>query len=195
MSDQNLHQDIDTIRRMIESSRRDRASSGDIYVAWGVIVLLGTLLETLGMHLQWTRPWLVWLILGTLGGVYSGVVGHRRAAAAKVLTYASKVEGHAWLMCGISIIAVAFVGGATGAIPHQLITPLISLLIAVAIGVSGAVYENTALRAAGFGFAAVGIASLFLERPAPQILFAAMIVVGYILPGVAMNRSQEPEGA
>ena len=72
---------------------------------------------------------------------------------------------------------------------HTLITPIVSLLVSVAIGTSGAVYENRWLQASAFGFIAVGVASMFLTRPLPQILFCAMMVVGYILPGFAMQRA------
>ena len=57
MSEKDVQLELATIRRMIESSLRDRAESGDIYIMWGVVVLLGTLIEALGIHLNWSYPW------------------------------------------------------------------------------------------------------------------------------------------
>lgn len=189
MNEPSLHREIETIRRMIESSRRDRCESGDIYVMWGVIVLIGTVVEVVGVHLEWSHPWLGWLLLGSVGGAYSAVITRRRVASAKVLTYASKIEGFTWLIAAVAIASTAFIAGATGALHHDLITPVLSLIIAVAIGTSGAVYENRWLQASSLGFIATGTVSFFLGRPYPQLLFAAMVVVGYIMPGLAMRRA------
>ncbi len=189
-----LREELAEIRRAVEVARRDRAIHGDIYVLWGIIVTLGTVLEAIGIHYELAYPWMVWPILGSVGGISSAIIGSRRERTTKVLTYAAKVAVQTWFAATIAVVIVSFVGGISMQIPYRLITPLLSIIIAVPLRTTGTLYVNRPLRLASLGFFACGAVSLFLSRPYPQILFALMMIVGYIGPGLAMMRGERQRG-
>ncbi len=193
-ADEPLREELAEIRRAVEVARRDRAIHGDIYVLWGIIVALGTVIEAIGIQQGLPFPWMVWPILGSVGGIYSVIIGSRRERTTKVLTYAGKVEAQTWLAATIAVVIVSFVGGISRQIPYRLITPLLSIILAVPLRTTGTLYDNRHLRLASLGFFASGALSLFLDRPYPQILFALMMIVGYIGPGVAMIRAERRRG-
>jgi len=189
-----LREELAEIRRAVEVARRDRAIHGDIYVLWGLIVALGTVLEAVGIDRGVESPWIVWPVLATLGGIYSAITGHRRERSTRVLTHAAKVEGQTWLAATIAVVIVSFIGGVSGRIPYPLITPLLSVILGVPLRTTGTLYDSRHLRLASLGFFACGAISLFLDRPYPQILFTLMMLVGYVWPGLAMIRAERQRG-
>lgn len=185
-----VSEDLAEIRRAIEAARRDRATYGDIYVVWGLIVVLGTIIEIVANHLEAERPWLGWIVLAMIGGVWSGITSSRRERAARVLTHAARVEAQSWLACSIGLFVITFIGGISGRVSSHLITPLISVSLGVPVRTAGALYDNRHLRWASLGFFACGGITLFLPRTTGQFLFAAMMLVGYVWPGIAMIRAE-----
>lgn len=189
-----LREELAEIRRAVEVARRDRAIHGDVYVLWGLIVALGTVLEAALLQQSFERPWVVWPVLGTLGGIYSAITNHRRERSTRILTHAGKVEAQTWLAATVAVVIVSFVGGISGRIPSELITPLISVILGVPLRTTGTLYDSRHLRLASLGFFACGAVSLFLGRPYTQILFTIMMLIGYVWPGLQMIRAERQRG-
>lgn len=189
-----LREELAEIRRAVEIARRDRAIHGDIYVLWGMIVALGTVIEAIGLDQGVEHPWVVWPVLGALGGIYSTIAGFRRERSTQILTHVGKVEAQTWLAATIAVVIVSFVGGISGRVPSELITPLISVILGVPMRTAGTLYDSRYLRVSSLGFFACGAVSLFLDRPYPQILFTIMMLIGYVWPGLMMIRAERQRG-
>lgn len=171
------------IREVIERSRAERARSGDIYLVWGLAILVSDAI-TIGAQVLAGFPhgWVAFLVLTPLAAIYATAVGWRRSL--RLSTFGSRVEGQLWTFSLLSMTAVLGGGAAAGEIGLQHIVPLVSSVLGVAHGTAGALFGSRLATGSGLAFVAVAGASFFLSVPAQHALFLAAMVVGYVVPGV-----------
>ncbi len=180
-----LHQDLELIKRMVAQSRRVRARTGDIYLVVGALLVIAGIVDAL---VPGGVGWVAWPIGGGLGWLYAVISGVRRGAPQGHVSYAPRVEGVAWTVacCGVAITVL--LSQVTGAIKYTAVFPLIALLLATPLAVSGALYRYWPLTAGGGLFVAYALACVWLPPPALGPGFIVTMVLGYVAPGVGMLR-------
>lgn len=183
---------IQAIRAMVDRSRSDRARTGDIYVAWGVIVGLALLLHA-GLDLYGSAtPWIAWPVLAPIGMGYAAWRGRQEAGQA--ITYASRVEARLWMIVGLVLLVLCIGGPMSGTLPLRAITPVVSGVIAVGLGTSSELYRYRPLGYAGTFFVVVALVSLYLPWQAQFALMGVALLLGYVVPGVMMTRAARADG-
>lgn len=183
---------LQAIRDMLERSRSDRARTGDIYVAWALLVAIALAAHAALDAAGWSAPWAVWFALMPLGVAYAGYRG--RQEAGRAVTYASRVEGKVWLWAGVVVAALCIAGLGSKTLPPGAITPVVCGVVAVAMAVSGELYQSRVLAGSAALFLAVSVVGMFVPWHVQFGLMGAALLGGYVVPGITMMRAARGDG-
>ncbi len=188
-----LQQELELIKRMVSASRRVRAESGDIYLVVGILLFVG---GSYDWAVDSDMSWVAWPICGALGWLYAAASGIRRARRETRVTFGPRIEGVAWT---VTCIAIAILGGIyvpTKIIAVELMYPLMGLMLAIPLAVSGSVYRYWPLTAGALVFLLVGTVGALVPSEHRELIFLIGMALGYIGPGLAMLRlSQQQHGS
>ena len=180
-----IRANVDLIRRMVDQSRQVRAQTGHIYLWVGILFLIAALVDVL---VPGSLSWVGWPSAGVLSLGYAVWAGRRQAHGQGHLGYAPQVEGVAWTISSVIIgayIGLSFV--VEGGLP-RLMFPLISLMVAIPLTVSSALYRHWPLAAGAAVFVLVGVITAFMGDLGQRLGFSLAMLLGYVLPGVAMMK-------
>lgn len=184
-----IRDQIELIQRMVDQSRQVRAQTGHIYLGAGVAFLLAALVDGIGY--VWWDPawsWLGWPIAGAFAGLYSAVAGPRQAKRQPRLSYAPRIEGVTWLTASVVIWTYVILGLIQAGEPPALMFPVTGLMVTLPLAVSGALYRYWPLTAGAVVFFVVAVATAFMGDVAQRLGFALAMLLGYVLPGLAILR-------
>ena len=191
MDNSQFQEEVATIRKMIERTRRETFESGYLFIITGTIWLLAVIimatLELTG-HARLVQQW-GWIAFAILALV-SLSIGVWEGRKVQAQTYTRTLFSHLWGACGIVIVLITF------AVPHMnAYTPVTALMI-IGIGfyVTGAIFEMPLVQGSGvlwwIGMCALG----FVEGNMRLPIWIALISLGFILPGIVMNRQFRKQG-
>ena len=188
MENNEVKNEILYIKQMIEDSKRKMFDNGMHYIVWGILVAIactGTffLIET--QNYSYINR--LWAVIYITGGIVSFVLGARQGKKIP-LTFLGKVIIALWLS---SLIVISFMIFATLYSPHisDEITVLFpALILSIAHYVSGHICENNILKISGICWFASSFVFLFWVSSYNLLLFAILIIVLQVIPGITLYR-------
>lgn len=177
------------IAEMVEKTRRDTAESGRFFIFTGIVSLAGTiavgLLESAGIQRLFLPVFILLALINAAIG-YLVIAGDQRRHAVK--SYAKTVLWQVWLICGLTALLMMFAFPplnicAVGAVPV-----LISFVLGIAVYISGIVLALPFLQWSCLAW--FGGAIIIAAWPGESVVYimAAMIILGWITPGLHLNR-------
>jgi hypothetical protein len=175
------------IRDVIARSRAERARSGDIYLVWGIVIIVADLSTMMGDLLGFPG-WIAYPALTPIGAIYAGVSASRRSRTWS--SFGSRVEGRLWIMVTLAGGALTIGGLGAGLFPLEAIVPLVCAVVGVAIGTCGALFDSRAMTLSGVMFVVVSAVGAFFPGVIQHLLFIGAMLAGYIGPAVAMLRDE-----
>jgi len=193
MSDQQFHEEMSIIRNMIERTRRETFQSGYLFIIPGLIFLISVIvmgvMEMTG-HAQIVRmyswiPFQVIFIVSLSIGLWEG-----RKAKSQPKTYARSLFVHLWGACAVAVILTAMV------MPHMHYTSSIAWMFVIGLGfyMTGVIYELRLVQASGVIWWIGALLLGFVEGNIRLLIWSSMIFLGYVLPGIVLNRQYHREG-
>lgn len=191
MDNSQFQEEMTIIRNMIERTRRETFESGSIFIFSGIVWLIAVIvmatLELTG-HAPFVHRW-GWVSTAVIALV-AMIMGLRMGRKIQAHTYTRSLFSHLWGACGIVIVLVTF------AVPHMnTYTPVTALMI-IGIGfyVTGAIFEMPLVQWSGvlwwIGMCALGFVNGNMRLP----IWIALISLGFILPGIVLNRQYRKQG-
>jgi membrane protein implicated in regulation of membrane protease activity len=95
----------------------------------------------------------------------------------------------------VAIWGTALLGSISGTVDSRSVLPVIALIIGIGMVVTGALFRSGLFVGAGWLWLAGGLAAFFAALPLQILLFAALDVMGYIVPGVYLmiHERRRPE--
>jgi hypothetical protein len=179
--------EIALIKKIMDDSRRIACDDGKDYIIWGVLVLVGLIGTYLSIVWK-TYNYIGWIWIITMGGGWIFVMAShwRKDSKEKVRTFAGKVLAVLWISCGIAMSLIGFVAAAARAIGPWSISPMISIVLGVAYAVSGMIYGNRWIQSLAAGWWAGAVVMFIWPGSYTLLLFAAMMVLFQITPGVVL---------
>lgn len=194
MADQQVQQDLNLIKQMIEKTRRDTAQSGYFFIFIGIISLLGTvavtILENQGLT-RWILPTMILMV------VANGVIGYLIVAreTRNVKTYAKTVFWHVWMACGFAALLILFFFPAVQLYPMAVVPVLVSILMGIGLFVTGVLLELRFLQWCSAAWWTGACLMAVTGGPHKSMIMAAIILLGWILPGYLLNRQYRRRSA
>ena len=189
MNDSQLQQEIAIIKAMIERTRRETFVSGYLFIIPGILWIVGVLvlamLEFIDTPHQLMR--LSGFIAFSALIVSSAFISIREGRKERVKSYSKQLFGQLWGACGIAILIMAVlipllnVSRSAG-----LFVPLI--IIGIGFYMTGVIYELPLVQVCGFVWWIGPCLFAFVTGPSRLILWISLILFGYVLPGILLNR-------
>jgi hypothetical protein len=180
---------LDLIARMIENTRdRITKNAGGPFLIWGYItiaVALSTWFAISSTHNNWWN--ILWFLIPLLGSPITYFTAKKKEKM--VRTFVDRVIGGVWMVFGITILLVAVMAFFVR-LPILFLVPL---MMSMAVTQTGLITKFRIAIISGF-FCLLGSFSLLFVTGLNQILiFAALYVVGMIIPGHLLNRKAKKQ--
>lgn len=189
-------EDLAYIRELMAETRRAASVSGGYFIVWGLVVgagLFATWLQVVGVLPY--APFVTWIpciALGMLGNYFLV----RRDMRQPVQSHAGRLIGMVWMGLGITQLIFFFVGLGVGALPGTFLPAIFASLIATGIFLTGVLAGLGWLRNLAFGWWSGSLVMFVWPGEYAILLMGALLLVLYVLPGVALTRMnrQRPDG-
>jgi hypothetical protein len=185
-------QEIAFIKKVIQDSRMAVVDNGIEYIVWGLLVALGMFGSVALTHFRmishdgsWVG-WVLWIAVMGAGWTFSLIRHLRLWRHDPTETLANRILRAIWLCCGIAIMILIFVHGATVARDPG---PAIALVLGIGFIMSGMLMDFAPLRWAGVCWWVGSVALLFIHSDQLELLvFGGMTIMLQVLPGVLLYR-------
>ena len=196
MNQNNIQQEISTIKKMIEKTSRRTAESGALFIFIGIaciaFVVIVTALELLGLY-NWVIPAMLGLtvILAVTGGIITSRIDHKN-----VRTFANVINRTVVSVCSFSIVITSLLFPLTHVYTWSLAPIFAALLFGVILFISGAINEMNIFYWGGAVAWAGTLVMAYTQNvqfPVRGIAMIVILVCGFILPGMALNRKYKQE--
>jgi len=176
--------DLRVVRDMIERTRRTTMESGFLFIWWGFLSLVGVGLHYIFVSREWFGQigfiWSLFLVIGYLGTYLHLRNKHRTGAR----SYIDRLIGTTWCACGISVILLTFVAPALKVYDWNFIPPMVTIILAVGIYISGMLYEWRGLQSIAFLWWA-GSIFMFIFNDSNLLIMGGLIGGVMVAIGIA----------
>jgi hypothetical protein len=196
MADEQTRESIQIIREMIEKSRRKTAESGFELILWAVMPILAII----GMYVliamrKYSLIWINWMFFIGIGILVT--IAHARKCERKsgIKTYAQNSAAHVWTACGVAFLLLGFLFPMTGLYSTYAIPVFMAVLAGVGVFATAGIVEWNLLKACGIVWWAGAVVMLFVHEYYRSLVFIPLILAGYLLPGMILQRQVKKQGA
>lgn len=186
-TDKNLsvQESLDLITTMIRQAKDNIQKNSFYFLLWGWVVVLAHIGVFILLQTGYPKPYLIWLI--TIPAAFiSMYYGYRSDKKRGHTTIIGQIILWIWVSFGITILSLIFFGAD---INYQL-NPLILLVSAIPTLVSGVVMRFRPLVLGGVLFWIAGIACFLVPMEFQNLIAAAAVVTGYLIPGYQLKTKQ-----
>ena len=193
MNEQQALQDLSYIKEIMRDSRKAFVDNGIGYIVWGIIIVLGLLSTYFFVIYDVEAYGLNWIILVTIGWIFSIVGAKKEREKRKAATFAEKILGAVWFSAGVAMTIIGFLGPISGAIHDVFISPVISIVLGMAYFVSGFVYGAKWITLLSLGWWAGAILMFFWPGMQVFWIMIFMMISLQILPGIILYKQAKAE--
>lgn len=173
---------LNIITEMINKAKGNVKENSVYFLLWGVVITIANLGMFTLIQLDYSRPYLVWLIALPAWGL-TIYTGYRQGKRARSTSHLDRIT--VWLWFSFGIIIFTLVG--FGKLINYQLNPVILLLSAVPTVVSGVIIKFRPLIIGGIVFWLMGIACFLVGGPWQFLIGAFAVTVGYLVPGFMLK--------
>ena len=189
MDAQQLQQDISIIKEMIDKTRKKTADSGHMLVYMGIISALFTIVIGL-LEIYELGQYVMPLIIAM--AVINAFIGYRIASQKNgngdVKTYSKTLFWHIWMACGFAAVLIVFLFPFLNVYPFYAAPVLTFLVIGIAVFITGSIFELKFVQWSGLAWWIGALLLALTEGPISIIVMLAIIIFGWIVPGILLNK-------
>ncbi len=187
-------QELAFIKAVMEESRRKLVIDGTLYIVWGIVISVG-MLATYALLEAKMYSWIgwTWVVCIGFGWIFSIMRGFRQHQNERVRSLIGKLIAALWIGTGITMTLIGFIGTATGFISGMNVIPLMAMILGIPYLVSGIMVDNWLISKLAFGWWLGGVAMMIWPGTHIFFIFALMMVLFQILPGIVLRRRWKKE--
>lgn len=180
---------LQLIESMINRAKDKYAEDGSMYLMWGWLVFICSLLQFLLLHVfQYEYHYIVWLVTIPFF-IFQYFYVRKKQKQQKVVTYTDYIVGYVWITFAIVIILLGFIVGllTTG----EYYTHIIHILLAIygiPVFLTGVIVRFKPLTIGGIACWILCIISCFITIYDYQfLLIPVAMLVAWIIPGYLLR--------
>jgi len=195
MEARQAQEDIRLIKEMIEKTKKTAAKSGTYFILWTIIPILAILGMYILHHLknyQWI--WLNWVVFTTVGIIITVILLIRRESKENVKTYVQIAIFSIWKACGFAFILLGFIFPWVGLYSYQTISVMVSVIAGIGVYATGGITEWNLLKWCGALWWFGALLMVMVDYQYRTLLIIPLLVFGYLLPGIILNRNYRQKG-
>ena len=193
MTKENIEQDLQFIKHVLENNRKLLADNGIFYILWGAMVVSGTFITYLLIHfnLLSINPffWLGYIILFYF---IRRFIDKKTEPKQHVVTFGWKLFGAVWFVCGATIIILTIFLFTTKIVPITVFLGVISGIFGIAYYLSGIINDIKFLKKLTYAWWLGMIILISWEYLFDlyyiAMFFAALILFLQVIPGIIIYK-------
>lgn len=183
----NQKQQLELIATMIQTAQRNFNENGTIYLLWGWVVAVASLVQYLSIKLDYANGAIIWIVLVPLALIVQTIIMIRRKKTQKVSTHLGKVVGYLWTAVGISLGITFFSMGTL-----QIHTyPVVLMLYGIGTFVSGGALQLRPMVAGAICCWVIAIISFYVNFETQLLLLSLAVILAFIVPGYLLKIRQK----
>lgn len=181
-----VNQSLQIIDEMVQRARFNFSKGSVFFILWGILLTIAGVGEFLLQQMDYSMPWILWPIAGSLGGIISGIYGSKLSRESS-RSYLEKTYSNLWIIYFFTLIVLLV------ALVSQKINPGPYILIVTGLPTyfTGSILKLKELRYGGGVFWILGLISIFSSPEYSSLIFALAIVLGYLVPGMIMKNRKD----
>jgi hypothetical protein len=184
VEDENLttEESLNIITEMINKAKGNVKENSVYFLLWGVVIAIANLGMFMLIQLDYSRPYLIWLIALPAWGL-TIYTGYKQSKKARSTSHLDRIS--VWLWFSFGIIIFTLVG--FGKMINYQLNPVILLFSAIPTVVSGVIIKFRPLIIGGIIFWLMGIACFLVGGPWQFLIGAFAVTAGYLIPGFMLK--------
>ena len=198
ISDAQALDDLQTIRKFLEAGQNCLEDTGVVFMLWGVLIPILTVLFYLGGYLLGfdhvvTRS--VWQTGGTFGAAASILLGRIASTGRSGSSFASRLNTRLWIGYLVTLGVFVFMLAAGGIKPTPIFLSFIAALLGLAYWLYGALAGTVWFSRLGFVWWGVAVVFVLLDWPEASVLMAVTTFCCSFIPGFILYRKRKTGGS
>jgi hypothetical protein len=189
MNTTQLQQEISIIKEMIDKTRKTTAESGHLLIYMGIFSALASivigLLGFYGLN-HYVMP--VIISMAVVNGFIGYLIAAKNSDTEKVKTYPKTIFWQTWMVCGLTAGMIVFLFPFINLYPFQAVPVLVSLVLGIAVFITGTIFELKFVQLSSLAWWLGACIMAIVEEPFKLVTMVAIIVVGWIVPGLILNK-------
>jgi hypothetical protein len=189
MNPEQIQQEISMIKEMIEKTRKETAESGHFLIFMGIaavfFVLIVSLLEIFHLHAM-VLPTMI--ILTLINAVIGGIIVNRGEKQEKVKSYPRTLVLTIWFISSMALVLYTFVFPFLNVFTFAALPVLVSVTAGIAMFMTGVIYELAYIRWLSAAWWISAVLTALTQNKYRFLIIIAAIIIGWILPGIILNR-------
>ena len=183
-----VNDNLNVIKSMIEKTKTDAADSGSIFILWGWLIIVASILNYIFVYKEWyDKIGLIWFVLMSLGVIGTIYILKKITKREKVKSYSGVALANLWFSCGVSFVIVARLGIPLKVIPLESLNIIMAVIAGIGLFTTGGILDWNMLRIGGIIWWVAAIIMMFIHWHFHTLIFAIAIIPGYLVPGYALN--------
>jgi hypothetical protein len=174
---------LEIIETMMLESRKSMVKNSFHFILWAGLLVPAALTEYLLRDTSYF--WMVWPVMGAMGGIIAMIYGRRQRKEAGVATLGDRIISYTW---GGFVVALVFAIVYSVSL-HQSPHTLVFLLTSLAVFINGGISK---FKPFIFGASALFVGAFLCGFVVPteyhSLVFAASILLGYLIPGLQLRK-------
>jgi hypothetical protein len=181
-------QSLDIITNMIRQAHGTVKRNSVYLILWGIVIILANLGMFVLMWVEYSQPYLVWLI-AVPAWVATFYISYKHGQEARMSSHLDRVNSFLWYSYGVIIFTIVVFGFK---INYQL-NPIILLVSAVPAFVSGTIIKFRPLIFGGVFFWLFGIICFLIGGPWQYLVGAVAVATGHLIPGLLLRNKNDEQ--
>ena len=188
MDESTAQDELAFIKKVMTDSRRIIIDDGKIYLIWGILVIIGVLLE----HLMYAYTSLdgslgIWITVISLCWFGTIWVIWKRRTWPREYTFAGKILSSLWVACFVAMTILGFIGFASGGVRASHIGAVLATVIGIGFFVNGTISDYRWFHYISFGWWGGSIFIFFTHWKYRQPTLALLMLFFMVIPGIWLN--------
>jgi hypothetical protein len=176
------NQSLDIITQMINQAQGNMRGSSFHFLLWGWVVALANLGMFTLIEIEYSMPYVVWLIT-IPAWIASMYVGYKQGKAERMVTHIDRITMWMWISYGLSLFTLVFFGWTI----NWNLNPVILLMTVIPTFVSGIVLRFRPLILGGLSIWFFSIICFLVDMQYQFLVGALAIIMGYLVPGYMLR--------
>jgi hypothetical protein len=192
MENETIQQDLHFIKQIMADSRQAFVDNGLRLIGWGILCVTGIIAWYACMLFQVALNALIlWAAVVLAGFLWTLTINRRLRRQYQSCTFAYKMMRAVWLVCGLALTIVGFVGFLR--IDVQIMPALFAIIMGIGMALSGMIMGRRLIISCTGGWWLGAILMFLFPWKHYFLVFAGLMVTFAILPGIALYSSWKKE--
>ena len=189
-----LIEDLEFMKKIVNDSRNIVVENGIGFFTWGVLIIIGLTVTYLDIVLSGNQySDVVWIIVVSIGWIYSLVGWWKQRKVEKTRTFAGKILGSTWLATGIAMTTLGFIAPINNAYNGMFVSPVLSTVLGIAFYITAIVHDSKMMKYLAPFWWIGAIVMFVFPGVHTVIIMAGLMFFLQVLPGIIFYRKFKAE--